>query len=56
MSEFEVESQGPPAELPPERPAIRAIDESAADMGTLVDMGLVEEQPEPPPTLAPDAD
>lgn len=34
--------------LPPQRPAVRRIDESAADMGTLVDMGVVPEQPEPP--------
>lgn len=46
----------PPAELPPERPVQRVVDPSAADTQTLVDMGLVEEQPEPPPTLAPDAE
>ncbi|MFH8804038.1 hypothetical protein ACH4F6_31370 [Streptomyces sp. NPDC017936] len=36
-------------ELPAERPAVRRIDEAAADMGTLVDMGVVPEQPEPEP-------
>lgn len=36
-------------DLPAERPAVRRVDESAADMGTLVDMGVVPEQPEPPP-------
>lgn len=31
----------------PPRPVQRRVDEGAADMGTLVDLGLVEEQPEP---------
>ena len=37
------------SELPAERPVQRRVDESAADMSTLIDMGVVEEQPEPPP-------
>ncbi|MER7953829.1 hypothetical protein [Streptomyces sp. NPDC096030] len=36
-------------EPPAQRPIVRRIDETAADMGTLVDMGVVPEQPEPPP-------
>jgi hypothetical protein len=39
----------PEPELPAARPAVPRIDVSAADMGTLVDMGVVPEQPEPPP-------
>ncbi|MEU4133669.1 hypothetical protein [Streptomyces wuyuanensis] len=35
-------------ELPSERAVQRRVDESAADLGTLVDMGHVPEQPEPP--------
>lgn len=34
------------ADIPP-RQVQRRIDDSAADMGTLVDLGLVEEQPVP---------
>lgn len=36
------------SELPAERPVVRLVDEAAADTGTLVDMGLAEEQPQPP--------
>lgn len=43
----------PEVEIPAQRPAIRRVDESAADMGTLVDMGVVPEQPEPPPAEPP---
>lgn len=50
MTEAQAE---PPAELPAERPVQRRIDETAADMGTLVAMGVVEEQPEPSPFRAP---
>ncbi|MFI1928370.1 hypothetical protein [Streptomyces sp. NPDC020377] len=39
----------PAPEPPPGRPVTPRIDVSAADMGTLVDMGVVPEQPEPPP-------
>ncbi|MEU8525239.1 hypothetical protein AB0C77_06495 [Streptomyces sp. NPDC048629] len=41
-------------ELPTERPARPRVDETAADLGTLVDMGVVEPQPEPPPGLLPE--
>ena len=37
-----------PDDLPPNRPAIRRVDESAADTETLVDMGVVDEPPQPP--------
>lgn len=40
-------------EVPAQRPVARRVDESAADMGTLVDMGVVPEQPEPPPAEPP---
>ncbi|MEU7032744.1 hypothetical protein ABZ958_03535 [Streptomyces sp. NPDC046237] len=40
----------PLAELPAERPVQRRSDETAADMGTLIDIGVVPEQPEPPPS------
>ncbi len=43
-------------DLPAERPVQRRVDESAADMGTLIDMNLVEEQPEPPPPEDPPED
>ena len=42
------------SELPAERPVQRRVDEGAADMQTLVDMDLVEEQPEPPPETVPE--
>ncbi|MFE6126822.1 hypothetical protein ACFQ6Q_00895 [Streptomyces sp. NPDC056437] len=35
--------------LPATRPVERRVDEASADMGTLIDMGVVEEQPQPPP-------
>jgi hypothetical protein len=37
-----------PDEPPSTRPAVRRVDVSAADTATLVDMGVVPEQPEPP--------
>ncbi|WP_338676396.1 hypothetical protein V1460_28035 [Streptomyces sp. SCSIO 30461] len=37
------------SELPAERPVTPRVDESAADLQTLVDMGVIEGQPEPPP-------
>lgn len=43
-----------PDDLPAQRPVTRRVDESAADTETLVGMGLMEEQPEPPPGLAPE--
>lgn len=43
-------------DLPAERPVTRRVDESAADMVTLVDMGVVPEQPEPPPPEPPPED
>lgn len=39
----------PDDEVPAERPAIRRVDESAADTETLVDMGVVSPPPEPAP-------
>lgn len=40
--------------MPEPRPVTPRTDESAADMGSLIDLGLAEEQPtpspEPPPT------
>ncbi|WP_329114417.1 hypothetical protein [Streptomyces sp. NBC_01353] len=54
MSDVEAELLPvPPAELPAQRPVTRRVDETAADMGTLIDMGVVEEQPEPPPAEPP---
>jgi hypothetical protein len=54
VSDQQVEAQPePPAELPAERPVQRRIDASAADMGTLVDMGVLEEQTQPPPDEPP---
>jgi hypothetical protein len=38
----------------PPRPARPIVDDTGADMGTLVDLGLVEEQPEPPAEDPPD--
>lgn len=35
------------ADQPP-RPARPIVDDTGADMGTLVDLGMAEEQPEPP--------
>lgn len=35
--------------MPKPTPVIRRVDTSAADMGSLVDLGIVEEQPEPEP-------
>lgn len=35
------------------QPAVPIVDETAADMGTLVDMGVVEPQPEPSPEPPP---
>ncbi|MER5461687.1 hypothetical protein ABT010_13555 [Streptomyces sp. NPDC002668] len=43
----------PDQEVPAQRPAVRRVDEAAADMETLVDMGVVEEQPQPPPDPLP---
>jgi hypothetical protein len=34
-------------ELPPERPVVRRVDETSADVATLVDMGVIEEPPQP---------
>ncbi|MDI9885891.1 hypothetical protein QMZ92_16275 [Streptomyces sp. HNM0645] len=42
------------SELPSERPVQRRVDESAADLGTLVDMGHAPEQPQPPPDPVPE--
>lgn len=36
-------------EVPPNRPAVRRVDESAADMATLEQMGVVEPRPKPLP-------
>lgn len=38
---------------PAPQPATPRVDETAADMGTLVDMGVVEPQPEPSPEPPP---
>ncbi|MER5584134.1 hypothetical protein ABT090_21180 [Streptomyces asoensis] len=38
-------NQGPP----PGRPVVRRVDVSAADTENLVEMGVMPEQPEPPP-------
>jgi hypothetical protein len=35
--------------VPKPVPVARRIDTAAADMGSLVDLGIVEEQPEPEP-------
>jgi len=35
-------------EIPAERPAVRRVDETAADTATLVRMGVVDAPPEPP--------
>lgn len=40
-------------EIPATRPAVRRVDDASADMGTLVDMGVVEPQPEPSPPEPP---
>lgn len=37
------------SELLTERPAVRHVDETAADAETLVGMGVLEPQPEPAP-------
>lgn len=34
--------------IPSERPVTRRVDDTAADLVTLVDMGVVDEQPQPP--------
>jgi hypothetical protein len=39
----------PIPELPAARPAVRQVDDTAADMTTLIDMGVAPEQPEPEP-------
>lgn len=39
----------PDQEIPVNRPVSPRRNESSADMATLVEMGVVEEQPEPPP-------
>jgi hypothetical protein len=44
----------PVPEPPAARPVTRRVDEAAADTGTLVEMGVVPEQPEPPPSEADD--
>jgi hypothetical protein len=38
---------------PTARPARRRVDETAADVGTLADMGVVEEPTPPVPSIAP---
>ena len=38
----------PDGDIPPERPAVRRVDETAADTATLVRMGVVDAPPEPP--------
>jgi hypothetical protein len=38
--------------LSPARPAVRQVDDTAADMTTLIDMGVAPEQPEPEPPPA----
>ena len=40
-------------EQPAPQPAVPIVDETAADMGTLVDMGVVEPHPEPSPEPPP---
>ncbi|MFE3657292.1 hypothetical protein [Streptomyces sp. NPDC059165] len=35
-------------EIPAERPVERRVNDGAADMGTLIDMNLADEQPQPP--------
>ncbi|NUL09056.1 hypothetical protein [Streptomyces lunaelactis] len=42
-----------PDDVPAERPAVRKVDKSAADTATLVDMGVVDPQPEPVPEPPP---
>ena len=37
-------------EPPSQRPVQLRVDVTAGDMGTLIDMGHMPEQPEPPPT------
>jgi hypothetical protein len=43
----------PDQETPTARPVQRRVDEAAADAGTLADMGVIEEQPIPTPSIAP---
>jgi hypothetical protein len=43
----------PDLESPTQRPAVRRVDEAAADTGTLADMGVVEEPPIPVPSISP---
>ena len=45
----------PDKDPPGQRPVVRRVDESAADTGTLVDMGVVPAPPKPvpPPTPGP---
>ena len=44
----------PDQEIPPARPAARRIDETSADVQTLVKMGAVEPPPEPAPEAKPE--
>lgn len=46
----------PDGEIPPERPAVRRVDETAADTATLVRMGVLDAQPEPPKPPTPPQD
>ena len=39
----------PDDDIPAERPAVRRVDETAADTETLVDMGVVDQPPQPAP-------
>lgn len=43
-------------EIPAERPAVRRVDETVADVETLVDMGVVDAPPEPPTPPMPPQD
>jgi len=42
-----------PDQIPTDRPVVRRMDETGADAETLVDMGVLEPQPEPPPPEPP---
>jgi hypothetical protein len=39
--------------MPEARPVTRRINDAAADMGSLVRMGLADEQPVPAPSISP---
>lgn len=39
--------------MPEARPMARRVDDSAGDMGSLVELGLAEAQPVPEPSISP---